>query len=881
MPKKSVAKPVVAAPNLEPLARDVDLLGRALGAVLREQEGKRFFALEEDVRELTKNLRKNSTKADSDKLEALVHGLEVHDAEALVRAFSHYFYLVNLAEERHRVRRRSSPVSEIKGSSQAVPEPRRQSLHDAVRNLKTRGWTASKILELIRSLELGLTFTAHPTEMRRRTVRAHLEAVASELPNLENDLTQDAALERIAARVEALWGTLELHARNPTVRDEVSGGLAYLGNIVQALPALEQDLREAIQFEFGEKSLEGVNMPPLPLKFLSWIGGDRDGNPNVTPQVTRETFEFHSERARAELQVALRQLFAQLSEHRARVNASQEFGAGHLEPWRYEVETIVRDLHDPKAVNPLPVLERVVRELERAGQHRAAKVFARPVLSRARAFGTHLLSLDVREFSGKLEIAVAQMLAQSGATDQYSSLPEMERVALLERELATNRPLLNPFQPRPEDIAWALEPLEAIREARERTGTDAFGHYVISHAESASDVLEVLILAREAGVKEIDVSPLFETLEDLEAAPAVMELLLSNRVYRAHLGDRIQEIMIGYSDSNKEAGFLAANWALYTAQEALTVVLERHGVLHRFFHGRGTSIGRGGGPAARGILAQPSGTIGRGLRLTEQGEALADRYANPQLAKRNLEQLVYALVLAAAEPMREWPQHYRDALEAAANAARAAYESFVFDPGFITFFEAATPINEISSLRIASRPVRRPGKPSLENLRAIPWVMSWTQTRANLPGWYGLGAGLEVIETRAPGLAAEMYREWPFFRSLLDNAQMSLAKSDMGLFQRYASLAEDRTLAERLVHEFEKTVQLVTAATGTALLETEPVLKRSIDLRNPYVDPIHHVQVELLRRYRSRPADHPDRPNLERALMLSIQGIAAGLRNTG
>ncbi len=866
-------------PNAErdPLARDVDLLGRCLGAVLREQEGERFFSLEEDMREMTKRLRRRPTDAATTaRLEKTVRGLDVRDAEAMVRAFSHYFNLVNLAEERHRVRRRSSATP----NNAATPEPRRQSLHDAIRTLKNRGWNAKKILGLIGSLELGLTFTAHPTEMRRRTVRHHLELIAAELPNFEAEATQAEALERVSARVEALWGTLELHARNPTVRDEVRGGLYYLTFIREALPELERDLREAVALEFGQSAVER-GIPALPLKLYSWIGGDRDGNPNVTPEVTRDTLAMHADRARTELQTVLRELFANLSEHRARVNAPKELGNGDLEPWRTEVQAAHDGLDGEYPSDPTPALERVVGALERAHQSRAASVFARPALTQTQTFGRHLVSLDIRDFSGKLEGAIHDLLLAGGVSANYAQLEEAKRVTLLEQELSSPRPLLPRNTEPSENVRWALEPLQAMREARTRVGHAAFGRYVISHAETVSDVLEVLILAREAGVSDVDVSPLFETLEDLEVAPAVMTRLLESPVYRAHVGDRVQEVMIGYSDSNKEAGFLAANWALYTAQERMTKVFERFNVSHRFFHGRGTSIGRGGGPAARGIQAQPPGTIGAGLRLTEQGEALADRYASPPLAKRNLEQLLYALIVSAAQESAIWPQQYRDALDQAAKVSREIYEHFVHDPGFVTFFEAATPIREISSLKIASRPVRRPGPASLENLRAIPWVMSWTQTRANLPGWYGLGAGLEVIEKKFPGLAAEMYREWPFFRSLLDNAQMSLAKADMGLFARYASLAKDQTLAARIQKEFSRTVKFVTRATGTALLETEAVLRRSIELRNPYVDPIHHVQVELLRRYRRLAEDHADRPALERALMLSIQGIAAGLRNTG
>jgi phosphoenolpyruvate carboxylase len=313
----------------------------------------------------------------------------------------------------------------------------------------------------------------------------------------------------------------------------------------------------------------------------------------------------------------------------------------------------------------------------------------------------------------------------------------------------------------------------------------------------------------------------------------------------------------------------------------LAQLFERQAVPYRFFHGRGTSIVRGGGPAARGIMAQPPGTIGAGLRLTEQGEALADRYANPELAKRNLEQLLFALIVAAAKPSTDVPDAWREALNAAAAASSQKYQALVFDPKFLEFFEAATPINEIASLRIASRPVRRPGKPTLDNLRAIPWVMSWTQNRATVPGWYGLGTGLKLLEERQAGLTGQLYRDWGFFRSLLDNAQMSLSKSDMGIFERYANLSEHTALRDSILLEYALAVRQVRLAVGTELLESEPRLKRSIEVRNPYVDPIHIVQVELLRRYRQTPAEHPSRATLERALLLSIQGIAAGLRNTG
>jgi phosphoenolpyruvate carboxylase len=853
----------VGAPR-DSLSRDVDLLGRCLGAVLIEQEGQEFFDLEEAVRELTKRARGGDTSAPAE-LEAIAKKLGVRDAEALIRAFTQYFHLTNLAEERHRVRWRDTRASSL--------EPRKQSLHDAIRQLKQRGFTAQNVSDLLARVELGSTFTAHPTELRRRTVRAHLEHISDEMLLLESEADRSAALERVTARVEVLWGTLELQARNPTVHDEVVNGLHYLTSIAESLPALQADLLEAMHLEFGAGTPE-VN---LPLKFYSWIGGDRDGNPFVTPTVTAETLAYHQTQARDRLREDVKQLFAVVSQHRERVHVHLDSTAP--EPWRAELEGLHLRLRT-ESVDAVPILERVRDSLVAAGQERAARVFVEPVLVRAKMFGTHLVALDIREFSGKLETAVAELLKLGGVSSGYAALSEPERMKLLEHELETRRPLLPIGANITDELRGVLEPLQVMFKHLQ-TNPQAFGRYVISHGETASDVLEALILGREAGFTALDVSPLFETPHDLENCPSVMQALLNSKIYRTHLGSRVQEVMLGYSDSNKEAGFLAANWALYQAQERLAELLSKAGVPYRFFHGRGTSIGRGGGPAARGIMAQPPGTIGAGLRLTEQGEALADRYASPELAKRNLEQLLYAIIVAAAQEPQVVPLEWREALNTAAAASSQAYQALVFDPDFLEFFEAATPINEIASLRIASRPVRRPGKPTLDNLRAIPWVMSWTQNRATVPGWYGLGTGLAALEAQQAGLSTKLYREWAFFRSLLDNAQMSLAKSDMGIFKQYAALSEHTKLRDAILEEYAKAVQHVKNAISGELLESEPRLKRSIEVRNPYVDPIHMVQVELLQRYRSMPPENTERATLERALLLSIQGIAAGLRNTG
>ncbi|MBB6017939.1 phosphoenolpyruvate carboxylase [Deinococcus radiopugnans] len=819
---------------------DVNLLGRTLGQVLKEQEGEAFFELVERTRALVREVRAGGDDAE---LRGMLAGLSGEDAGRLARAFTWYFQLVNLAEEYERVR--------VLRAGEGV---RSQSLEGALAALKEQGLSAAQVEALIERVNLGLTFTAHPTEMRRRTIRQHLEAVARDLPQLDDPEAQ----ERVAAHVEAMWSTPELRHLKPTVLDEVKGGLNYLGAIAGALPGLQRDLNRAFVNIYGQASDARI-----PLSFSSWMGGDRDGNPFVTPEATRETLELHRQRARDLLLGSLKQAYADLSQEQEGRDA-----------YRTELRALHNAVRDGERVEVLPRLEALDIRLRADGQRRTADRLLTPLLTLTRVFGQHLVSLDVREHSGQTGAAVAALLAQAGVEADYLALPEAERQALLAAELRSRRPLWPAGEPLTPELETVIGPIREVRDAIALSGPRAFGRYVISMAESVSDVLEPLLLAREVGLRVLPV-PLFETLDDLHRAPQIMTDLLARPEYRAILGDDVQEIMLGYSDSNKDAGFLAANWALHEAQRQISAVCRASGVRWRFFHGRGTSIGRGGGPASRAILGQPAGTIDAGLRITEQGEALADKYSHPVLAQRNLEQALYGLLLSAARPADSLKEEWTAAMDRAAAASAAAYRALVHDDGFLPFFEAVTPIHEIARLNIASRPVRRPGAPTLSNLRAIPWVMSWTQIRSNLPGWYGLREGLQSIGTEA---AQEMYAAWPFFRTVLDNAQMSLAKSDPLIFEEYLRLLGPHPLAGHLEAAFRETVALVEAVVGAPLLANEPRLRESISLRNPYIDPIHRIQVELLRRAR---AEDGGLDTFERPLMLSLQGIAAGVRNTG
>lgn len=902
------------------LRADVGFLGSALGTVLRELEGERLFELVETVRSGAKRRRAGDREA-GDEVRALVAAQDLPTAERLLRAFTLYFQLINLAEEIHRVR-----VNRLR-EARATPEaPRPESVAAAVAGLKAQGWSRPQVRSFMEGLDVRLTLTAHPTEVKRYTVRLKLERVAQALRQASERELSPQQTERLQqevfAEIATLWQTRELFTAKPTVLDEVKSALYYFRrSLLDAVPRIMQDMEDALDASFGPDK-----GPPLPtvIGFRSWIGGDRDGNPFVTPEVTREAVRLQAEVALEAYLADTDALVQRLSQWERRVTLTKAFrddlerlqvgeGAPRRfaeEPYRQKLSYVHRFLERERVglrdgswpgpaagatdapggypggaeglVGDLALIEET---LERSQGARAARAFVRPALYRASAFRFHLAPLDLREHSAVHERAVAQLLAYAGVADDYAALEEDARVELLARELLSKRPLAPPEVRLGEEADRALAFLAELRATQRRLGEDATGSYVVSMTEGVSDVLEVLILAKQAGVRAIDATPLFETEADLRAAPGVMAALFEIPAYRAHVEERgVQEVMIGYSDSNKDAGFLTANWALYQAQEGVAGVCREAGVPLRIFHGRGTSIGRGGGPAGRAILSQPPGSLGGRMRITEQGEALADRYSDADLAHRHLEQVVHAFILSSARDAgapQALPERFREAMERASRAARARYRGLLESEGFLDFFHTVTPIEEISRLNIGSRPARRRGEKSLRNLRAIPWVFSWTQCRANLPGWFGVGSGLAALDGEA---LADMVEGWPFFRTVVDFAQMSLAKADLDIFERYLELVPGR-LRERfgslIREEYAASVEQIERATGHGLLEHDPTLQRAIELRNPYVDPISYLQVELLRRLRALPAESPDQAGLEYAVLVSLLGISAGMRNTG
>jgi phosphoenolpyruvate carboxylase len=946
-------------PDEDRLSRDVDTLGRLLGEVLREQEGDQGFALVEEYRARTKALRADGWPLDFGpeglRLLERTLALPLSDARLLVRAFTAYFHLVNMAEERHRIRVLRDRERE------RSPEPAQESVGEAVAQAAGAGVPAERWRELFRHALLEPVFTAHPTEARRRTVLEKLRRLAGMAEALDDPRAsprEDAeARERLREEITALWLTEEVHRRAPGVFDEVANGLYYFETTLwDVVPRLYRDLESALAAAYPGEAWE---VPPF-LRFGSWVGGDRDGHPHVTASVTEQALLLHKETALALYERDLERLQQHLSAARdeGAVDATLqesldadrerqpelahlEEGPFAFEPYRRKVAFMLgrlrasrrlqgarraaddltrrREIWGGGIADPRPGDEHrayhraaelredlavLARALDAQDGHRLARGLLADTIRRAEVFGFHLARLDLRQHSRVHAEALAEVLRTAGVEGDYLALDEPARTALLVRELENPRPLVRARGGYSQGTAEVLALFDTTARLQRELGPEACNVYIISMTAGRSDLLTPLLFAREAGLFEpeadpprstLQVVPLFETIEDLRACPELMRDLLRLPVYRRQVeawGWR-QQIMLGYSDSNKDGGFVTANWELYKAQGALAAACAEAEVELLLFHGRGGAIGRGGGPTNRALLAQPPGTLEGRLRLTEQGEVAFARYGNPHIAHRHLEQTLNALlrgslrVGVAGEPRREW----MDAMDAISERAYQAYRTLVHeDPAFVDFFQQATPIDQIADLRIGSRPAKRTSGERLEDLRAIPWVFSWTQSRLGLPGWYGLGgafhAYLEEHGPRAEARLAEMHREWPFFRSLLENAQMSLGRSDRAVARLYSLLAlpeeERNRLVAALDAEWDRTEGAILAVTGQpALLGGSTVLRRSIRLRNPYVDPLSFVQVSLLGRLRALPEDHPDREPVRQVVALSVNGVAAGLQSTG
>ncbi len=879
----------------KPLRDDVRRLGEILGETLRVRESTELYETVEKVRALAKNARAGSDD-DFRELATFLTTMPVEDALPVARAFAHFLTLANLAEQHHRIRRRRA--------YQRDPEtpPQRGSCAETFPRLIEEGVEPEALWNAVTGLQIELVLTAHPTEVVRRTVMQKLHRLSATLSELDHeDLTpaeRQQAVEVLRREVLASWETDELRHERPTPLDEVRGGLVVFEQTLwDAVPRNLRGVDDALRAATGRS----LPLDAAPIRFGSWMGGDRDGNPNVTPDITRqacllarwmaaELYLHEIEELRAEL--SMRHASAELMERvggerepyrallrplRDRLRGTLQAIENHLEhadrQWLREEHVLL----DPEELGE--PLRLCYRSLQETGCGVIAEGRLLDLLRRLAAFGLTLVRIDVRQESSRHTETLDAITREIGL-GSYAAWNEEQRQEFLLHELQSRRPIIpREFQPAEavEDVLETLRTVAAIP-------SDSLGAYVISMATHPSDVLAVMLLQKECGVpRPLRVVPLFETVDDLRGAGAAISRLLEIPWYHQSIGGH-QEVMIGYSDSAKDAGRLSANWELYKAQEEVVAAGRERDVRITLFHGRGGTVGRGGGPTYVAIQSQPPGSIQGSLRVTEQGEMIQAKFGLPGIAARTLEIYTTATLQATLRPGVTPSAEWRERMEALGNIARAAYRTVVYeDPEFVAFFRTATPEIELGSLNIGSRPSRRRAGGGVETLRAIPWVFAWTQTRLMLPSWLGIGRALgEMIDAGGLDSLREMYRRWPFFRSTLDLVEMVLAKSEPRIAEEYHRRLvpeELQRFGQELISDLRRTMGVVLQVTGhDTLLEENGVLRRSIDVRNPYVDPINLIQVELLRRLRT--GDEEDE-RLREAFLVTVNGIAAGMRNTG
>ncbi len=907
-----------------PFREDVRLLGRILGDTLREQEGEATFQLVENVRRSAVRFRKTQDERDGEQLEQMLDALSPSETLAVVRAFSYFSQLTNIAEDLHHNRRHRAHLKA--GSS-----PKNGSLMLALDRIEEKQVSPEAMQAFLDSALISPVLTAHPTEVQRKSIldchliissllssRDRIEMTPDELAENEN------ALRRF---VLILWQTRMLRTAKLTVRDEIRNGLEfYRYTFLTEIPKLYANLEKQLEARFDKD----IKIPAL-LKVGSWIGGDRDGNPFVTHDVMQYAVQQHSELAFEHYLNETHILGTRLSltdrlvdvsdELRALSDASPDTAVSRTdEPYRRALIMIYSRLsatattlghtisHLPpvdKAAAPYATpaqfiadLDVLIESLNRHGAIYLARGRLANLRRSAEIFGFHLAPLDMRQHSAIHEQTVSELLAHSGVIANYSELNEAARREILLTTLQAAKPLIGELDQYSDIAQSELRIMQAAADIHQRFGRAALPNHIISKADAVSDMLELALMLQQVNLLEgrnalhINIIPLFETIEDLRSCGPIMDELFAIPYYRQLLSCRgnTQEVMLGYSDSNKDGGYITANWELYKAELELVKVFAKYGVELRLFHGRGGTVGRGGGPSYEAILAQPPGSVNGQIRITEQGEVISSKYSNPEIGQRNLETLVAATMEATLLHHHgadsAMPEFHR-IMEALSLDAFAAYRKLVYEtPGFTEYFFTATPIREIAELNIGSRPSARRASDRIEDLRAIPWVFSWGLNRTLLPGWLGFGSAVKQFIAREgdDGLAQlqTMYREWPFFRGLMSNMDMVLSKTDMGIASRYAALVEDVEMRERIfgaIHsEWQDTVELLFSVTrNDTLLQENPSFARSLLSRTPYIDPLNHLQVALLEHHRAGNTDEL----VKRAIHLTINGIATGLRNSG
>jgi phosphoenolpyruvate carboxylase len=901
-----------------PLREDIRLLGRILGDTVRSQEGEPVFAIVERIRQTSIRFHRDEDEAARHELTATLNSLSHGQNIQIIRAFSYFSQLANIAEDQHHIRR-------TRAHALAASAPREGSMAHALARARDAAISRFKLQNFFTSAIVCPVLTAHPTEVRRKsTIDREMEVAALLAERDRFRLTP----EETAANEEALRCAVLTRGSRLKVVDEVANGLSYYDyTFLRELPRFYAALED--QLASADPAWDSFELPSF-LRVGSWIGGDRDGNPFVTAEMLRQALAMQSERALKFYLDEVHLLGGELSLDARLVTVSDELKdlaarspdrspQRRNEPYRLAVSGIYARLAatartfkqaevSRHAVGEAPPyaeaaefaadLGILYHSLTANGSARLARGRLRSLRRAANTFGFYLAGIDLRQNSEVHERTVGELFEMACPDSNYASLPEAARISLLREELKTARLLSSPFLRYSAETASELTILREAADAHRRYGKAAVPNYVISKTNGVSDLLEVGLLLKEAGLlrpreRELDVNivPLFETIADLRNCASIMDELLAVPEYLCLLESRgrAQEVMLGYSDSNKDGGFLTSGWELYKAEIALSDTFRHHGITLRLFHGRGGSVGRGGGPSYQAILAQPSGVVQGQIRITEQGEVIAAKYSHAEVGQRNLEILAAASLEATLlQPDHAAPrEEYFATMEELSNHAYRVYRNLIYETaGFERYFWESTVIGEIANLNIGSRPASRKNSTRIEDLRAIPWVFGWSQCRLMLPGWYGFGTAIKAWLAARPRdgmrILREMYREWPFFQTLLSNMDMVLAKSNIAIASRYAELVEDTELREaifpRLRAEWQSTIEVLLAITGQqALLDQNPLLARSIKNRFPYLDPLNHVQIELLKRHRSGGTDE----RVVQAIHLTINGIAAGLRNSG
>ncbi|MBR0966169.1 phosphoenolpyruvate carboxylase [Bradyrhizobium diazoefficiens] len=918
-PRANRAEDVQALEADARLRDDIRLLGRILGDTVRDQEGADLFDLVERIRQTSIRFHRDEDRLARRELEQILDSMSTSETVRIVRAFSYFSHLANIAEDQNNIRQMRARSA---ASGSGV-------LAETLAHARAAGIDADALRGFFKTALVSPVLTAHPTEVRRKSTMDREMEVASLLDRRERvALTADEAAasdEQLRREVLTLWQTNLLRRTKLTVLDEVANGLSFYDyTFLREVPRLVNTLEDRLE----EGGKQGASELASFLRMGSWIGGDRDGNPFVTADVMRGTLRLQSSRVMqfyleelhvlgSELSIAAH--LADISEElRTLAERSPDTSPHRIgEPYRLAVSGIYARLTATAEKLQVEITRRPVGKgapyssvkefqadldvLHRSLIANNARVIARGRLRLLRravdCFGFHLARLDIRQNSAVHERTIAELMDAANPGMSYLALGEDARISLLTNELRSPRSLVSPFVKYSDETMGELNVFHAAAEAHAKFGSDSIPQCIISMCKSMSDMLEVAVLLKEVGLvhpsgrSAINIVPLFETIEDLQASSVIMDRMLSLHDYRRLVDScgGVQEVMLGYSDSNKDGGFVTSGWELYKAEIGLVEVFERHHVRLRLFHGRGGSVGRGGGPSYDAIIAQPGGAVNGQIRITEQGEIISSKYSNAEVGRSNLEVLAAATLEASLlHPRQSAPRReYLTAMDELSGLAFKAYRGLVYETeGFVDYFWASTVINEIATLNIGSRPASRKKTRAIEDLRAIPWVFSWAQCRLMLPGWYGFGSAVEQWIAAHPEkgmpFLKELYKEWPFFRMLLSNMDMVLAKSSIAIASRYAELVPDEALREkifgRIRSEWHSCIETLLDIMGhDRLLQGNPLLERSVRHRFPYLDPLNHVQVELLKEHR---AQNPDEQVL-RGIQLTINGISAGLRNTG